>query len=97
MASKKTKQEVPATEVRPGKKGTPVLVVLVCSLAFAAIVWVLLELWGSSIAPNEPDKTVSSGSNETLNPGAPKPESFDDNPPAGSKPASEGTDRNPVR
>lgn len=97
MATKKSEQDIPATKVRPGKKGTPVLVVLLCSLALAAIMWVLLELWGSNSAPSEPDKTVSSGSNQTLNPGAAKPEGFDDNPPGGSKPATEGTDRNPVR
>lgn len=38
-------------EARQGREGKPVLIILLISLAAAAVVWILVEIFGSIIAP----------------------------------------------
>jgi hypothetical protein len=40
---------IPPTESRQGRRGFPVLVVLVVGLALALAVWGVLEIWGEAI------------------------------------------------
>lgn len=40
-----------ATEARQGRRGAPVLIVLVAGLVLAMIAWGVAEMWGVSIAP----------------------------------------------
>lgn len=48
-----------ATQVRQGRRGRPVLVVLVIGLALALIVWLGTEIWGESTdAPSEEPSTA---------------------------------------
>lgn len=82
-------------EARQGLRGQPVLVILVISLVLVAIVWLAAELWGQSTQPVTPGDTNPPAANQTQNPGAQGGGGFDNNPPTGSKPASEGVDKNP--
>ncbi|HCV71477.1 MAG TPA: hypothetical protein DHE23_08390 [Agrobacterium sp.] len=90
------KKVLGATEARQGLLQRPVLVVLVTSLALAVVAWIVAELWGQSTQPATDSGTSPSAINETRNPGAQGGGAFDNNPPSGSKPASEGVDRNPT-
>jgi hypothetical protein len=83
-------------EARQGLRGQPVLVVLVISLVLVAVVWIFAELWGQSTQPVTPGDTNPPATNQTQNPGAQGGGAFDNNPPSGSKPASEGVDRSPT-
>ena len=47
-------KEVKPTEARQGRRGTPVLVILIVGLLLALIVWWGVELYGDAIAPEEP-------------------------------------------
>ncbi|MBB1248090.1 MULTISPECIES: hypothetical protein [unclassified Rhizobium] len=44
-----------ATEARQGSKGVPVLWVLVAGLILAMLAWGAAEIYGFSIAPEQPD------------------------------------------
>jgi hypothetical protein len=44
-------KQVSPREARQGREGKPVLVILLVSIAAAAVVWLLVELFGSAIAP----------------------------------------------
>lgn len=51
------------TEARQGFHGKPVLIVLLAGLILAMLVWIPIEWWGNSIAPenpaNEPSQTTT--------------------------------------
>ncbi|MFS2324347.1 hypothetical protein U2P60_02805 [Brucella sp. H1_1004] len=42
------------TEARQGKEGKPVLIILLISLAAAAVVWIGIEIFGNAIEPEDP-------------------------------------------
>jgi hypothetical protein len=74
-------KEVPvvesATEARQGRKGSSVLVMLICGLTLAAVAWGGAEWWGQTTAPPaEQTATPPAGSNM----------------PAGSSPAAGSND-----
>ena len=54
------KKTIPAQEARQGRWGLPVLVVLVASLLLAAVVWVGVEIYGSTL-PTEQTETTQPG------------------------------------
>ncbi len=85
-------------ESRQGFQGKPVLIILVISLALAAAVWLVAEIWGESTAPattETPPPPGPASSSQTVNPGAQGSQTFDNNPPSGATPPTEGTERNP--
>lgn len=85
-------------ESRQGFQGRPVLIILVISLFLALAVWLVAEIWGESTAPATPETPPAPGpstTSQTVNPGAQGGQSFDNNPPSGATPPTEGTDRNP--
>ena len=47
-------KSIDKNKARQGRTGAPVLVVLVCALALALIVWWGVGIFGSSIAPDDP-------------------------------------------
>jgi len=47
-------------ESRQGREGKPVLIILVVSLAAAVVVWILVEIYGSMIAPEVPSNSEGS-------------------------------------
>ena len=96
MANKPKPAVFSAREARQGWRGSPVLVVLIVSLILVAAVWLAAEIWGSVNEPTMPDPPSASAPAENANPGAGNGAGFSDNPPAGSRPATEGTDRQPV-
>lgn len=96
MANKPKPEVFTAREARQGWRGRPVLVVLIVSLVLVAAVWFVAEIWGSINAPETPEPPAASTSSGNLNPGADGASGFDNNPPSGSAPASEGTDTKPV-
>ncbi|WP_273793397.1 hypothetical protein [Brucella anthropi] len=46
-------KQVNPTEARQGREGKPVLMVLLISIAAALAVWVLVEIYGAVISPEE--------------------------------------------
>ncbi len=46
-------KQVNPTEARQGREGKPVLMVLLVSIAAALAVWVLVEIYGAVISPDE--------------------------------------------
>lgn len=85
-------------ESRQGFKGSPVLVILIISLLLAGAVWVVAETWGESTAPATTETQPAPGLASTApapNPGAQSGQGFDNNPPSGATPPTEGTERNP--
>ncbi|MBB4567764.1 hypothetical protein [Rhizobium leucaenae] len=61
-------KELPATEAKQGHMGRRVLAVLLVALALTAVVWALVELWGSYEASHTAPVTATE--NQTT---APKP------------------------
>ncbi|GHC77711.1 hypothetical protein [Limoniibacter endophyticus] len=53
MADRDT-AEISTTEARQGRKGIPVLRVLLVALVLAFVVWAAVEIFGSLIAPENP-------------------------------------------
>lgn len=51
-------EPVTATEARQGARGKPVLIVLLAGLILAMLVWIPIEWWGNSIAPDNPTNRV---------------------------------------
>jgi hypothetical protein len=96
MANKPKPAVFSAREARQGWRGSPVLVVLIVSLILVAAVWLAAEIWGSVNEPNIPSLPSASAPADNNNPGASSGAGFSDNPPEGSRPATEGTDRQPV-
>ncbi|WP_265515726.1 hypothetical protein [Nitratireductor luteus] len=52
--------KLPARKARQGRKGFPVLAVLVVSLVLAGIVWALVEYYGMFIDEQQPRELPSS-------------------------------------
>ncbi|MBR7652230.1 hypothetical protein HED50_17795 [Ochrobactrum oryzae] len=46
-------KQVNPTEARQGREGKPVLMVLLISIAAVLAVWVLVEIYGTAISPEE--------------------------------------------
>lgn len=46
-------KEIPPQKARQGKKGRPVLIVLISSLIVVALVWLGAEIYGSHISESE--------------------------------------------
>lgn len=46
-------KKVPAEDARQGRKGIPVLVVLLCSLLLAIVFWIGLETYGRIASEND--------------------------------------------
>ena len=46
-------KEIPPQKARQGKKGRPVLIVLISSLIIVALVWLGAEIYGSHIPESE--------------------------------------------
>ncbi|MCF7646430.1 hypothetical protein KQ944_16270 [Bacillus subtilis] len=56
-------KEIPPQKARQGKKGRPVLIVLISSLIIVALVWLGAEIYGSHISESE-NTIVSNTTNE---------------------------------
>jgi hypothetical protein len=48
-------EKLSETEARQGRRGVPVLVILIAALVLAAIIWVAVELHASVTMPEAPD------------------------------------------
>lgn len=46
-------KEIPGQDARQGRKGIPVLKVLLWSLALALLVWVVAEIYGTSLSKQD--------------------------------------------
>lgn len=53
-------KQVSPEKARQGREGKPVLIVLLVSLAAAVVVWILVEIFGSVIAPDVPSNSEGS-------------------------------------
>ncbi|MCL7999797.1 hypothetical protein M8994_16255 [Brucella sp. 21LCYQ03] len=53
-------KKVSPSDARQGKEGKPVLVVLLVSLAAAALVWIGVEIFGNAIEPEVPSNSERS-------------------------------------
>lgn len=47
-------REIKTNKARQGRSGWPVLVVVLCALALALAVWVVVGFYGEAIAPENP-------------------------------------------
>lgn len=83
-----------ATEARQGRRGKPVLMVLVGGLVLAMIVWGGVEMWGESIDRMESKAPATSAKDLNSQPSGSG--TFDDNPADGSSKPPEATDRSPT-
>jgi hypothetical protein len=54
------KKEVPPRKARQGRRGFPVLLVLIGGLVLAGIVWVFVEIYGVMIDESQPVETEQS-------------------------------------
>lgn len=61
--------EFEKNKTRQGRRGMPVLVVLLTALVLAAVVWIGVEMYGEQIEP-APEESIESG---TASPPAPPP------------------------
>jgi hypothetical protein len=84
-----------ATEARQGRKGVPVLKVLIAGLVLAVLAWGAAEIWGVSTAP-PPEQTATPPAGETTpeNPNSP-PTANPETPPAPTPPAGGSQGGNP--
>jgi hypothetical protein len=82
------RKDFSALETRQGRRGFPVLAVLATSLALAAIVWAIMELWGNNIDPT-PEAV-----NETTTSGVPAQVTIDDSDSSSTQTVP--TDRDPT-
>ncbi|MEN5249598.1 hypothetical protein [Brucella pseudintermedia] len=46
-------KQVNPTEARQGREGKPILVVLLVSIVAALAVWILVEIYGAAISPDQ--------------------------------------------
>lgn len=65
-------KEISPNKAKQGRQGRPVLVVLITGLLLAAVVWLVIEIYGSAIAPENPSGDPASVPTERLDP-APEP------------------------
>lgn len=70
-----------ATEARQGSTGRPVLWVLAAGLALAIIAWGIAEIYGFSIAPQQPEPPAATSSNSDAEP--PAQDTIDSSPAPG--------------
>ncbi|TCL63619.1 hypothetical protein [Rhizobium sp. BK251] len=82
-----------ATEARQGRRGMPVLIVLVSALVLTAIAWGVSEFWGESI---DNDPQTSSTKPDPINAQPQGSGTFDNNPAGGGSRPPEATDRDPT-
>lgn len=64
MADDKRVKTVSADKARQGPKGTPIMMVLLGSLALVLVVWFFAGIWGNSTEPApavQPQSGVTSG------------------------------------
>lgn len=66
-------KEISSNKAKQGRQGRPVLVVLIVGLLLALVVWGVIEIYGSAIAPENPSGDPASVPTEGLGP-APEPE-----------------------
>lgn len=84
-----------ATEARQGRKGSPVLIVLVAGLVLALFAWGAAEWWGEATdPPAEQTATPPAASTTPENPNA-APSANPANPPAPTPPAGAPANNNP--
>lgn len=87
-AGSPVEEPMSATEARQGRRGTPVLMVLVAGLILALLAWGAAEWWGKATAPpDEQTATPPAGSTTPDNPNAP-PTADPATPPAPTPPAT---------
>jgi hypothetical protein len=60
-------KEVPPRKARQGRRGFPVLLVLIGGLVLAGIVWVFVEIYGVMIDESQPVETEQSTENPPEN------------------------------
>jgi hypothetical protein len=86
-------QAVSPTKARQGRLGRPVLLVLICGLVLAMVVWFFVEMWGR--AGEYDSKTTASTTGKTTDVEPSGPRAFDNNPAKGPQRPPEAIDRNP--
>jgi hypothetical protein len=93
QAASPVEQPLSATEARQGRKGTPVLMVLISALILLAVAWGVAEWWGEATdppaqqtaSPPAGDNTpANSNATPSANPAAAPPAAA---PASGSQPA----------
>ena len=57
------KVEIESEKARQGRNGPRVLIVLICGLLLAMLVWWGVETYGVSIAPDTPDDSLQTEQN----------------------------------
>lgn len=77
-------KEVKPTEARQGRRGTPVLVILIVGLLLALIVWWGVGLYGTAIEPADQDQVGGDPIEQPAEEGPTQPEP--DAAPAGPAP-----------
>ena len=63
-------KEFSANKAKQGRQGRPVLLVLIVGLLLAAVVWGVIEIYGTAIAPENPSGDPASVPTERLDPGS---------------------------
>jgi hypothetical protein len=88
-------EQLSATEARQGRRGSPVLMVLIAGLVLAMLAWGAAEWWGESTAPPaEQTATPPAGDTTPANSNA-APTANPATPPAATPPASNAQPSNP--
>jgi hypothetical protein len=95
LAGSSVEEPMSATEARQGRKGSPVLIVLVAGLVLALFAWGAAEWWGEATdPPAEQTATPPAASTTPENPNA-APSANPANPPAPTPPAGAPANNNP--
>jgi hypothetical protein len=81
-----------ATDARQASYGKPVLLVLLCGLVLAVVIWGGVEMWGETIDTDSKPTASTAGPIDAKPPLA---GSFDNNPADGSSRPPEAIDRSP--
>lgn len=61
-------KEIHPNKAKQGRQGRPVLMVLIVGLLLALVAWGVIEIYGTSIAPENPSGDPSSVPTERLDP-----------------------------
>ncbi|WP_105383758.1 hypothetical protein [Neorhizobium alkalisoli] len=95
LTGSSVEEPMSATEARQGRKGSPVLIVLVAGLVLALFAWGAAEWWGEATdPPAEQTATPPAASTTPENPNA-APSANPANPPAPTPPAGAPANNNP--